>query len=160
MSDPGKPLTLTELQTFWSNCPWGVIAIGANGDVRAVNGAVEQHAAIAGKDWHGMSEATLVAKLGASGLEHSRVETAGELRAIHFLHSITARSGQERNLSRLAEELREPLASIYGFAELLLTQSYDEDTRLDLTETLVRQVELMSGLINERLDISRTRNLP
>jgi signal transduction histidine kinase len=55
-------------------------------------------------------------------------------------------------LSRIAELLREPLASIYGFAELLLTQNYDEETRLDLTATLLEQVEVMSNIINSELD--------
>ncbi len=58
-------------------------------------------------------------------------------------------------LSHIAELLREPLASIYGFAELLLTQNYDEETRLDLTATLLEQVEVMSNIINSELD---TRN--
>lgn len=58
-------------------------------------------------------------------------------------------------LSRVAELLRAPLASIYGFAELLLTQDYDEETRCDLTATLLEQVEVMSNIINSELD---TRN--
>lgn len=58
-------------------------------------------------------------------------------------------------LSHVAELLREPLASIYGFAELLLTQDYDEATRRDLTATLLEQVEVMSNIINSELD---TRN--
>ena len=58
-------------------------------------------------------------------------------------------------LSHIAELLREPLASIYGFAELLLTQNYDEETRRDLTATLLEQVEVMSNIINSELD---TRN--
>jgi K+-sensing histidine kinase KdpD len=58
-------------------------------------------------------------------------------------------------LSHIAELLREPLASIYGFAELLLTQNYDEETRRDLTATLLEQVEVMSNIINNELD---TRN--
>lgn len=63
--------------------------------------------------------------------------------------------GCSEKLSRIAELLREPLASIYGFAELLLTQDYDEDLRRDLTATLLEQVEVMSNIINRELD---TRN--
>jgi signal transduction histidine kinase len=48
--------------------------------------------------------------------------------------------------------LREPMASIYGFAELLLTQNYDEETRRDLTSTLMEQVDVMSNIINNGLD--------
>jgi signal transduction histidine kinase len=60
-------------------------------------------------------------------------------------------------LAHIAEALREPLASIYGFTELLLTQDYDEETRIDLTSTLLDQIEIMSNLINEQLDV-RTLN--
>ena len=66
-----------------------------------------------------------------------------------------ANSDYNVKLSRIAELLREPLASIYGFAELLLTQNYDEETRRDLTATLLEQVEVMSNIINTELD---TRN--
>jgi signal transduction histidine kinase len=58
-------------------------------------------------------------------------------------------------LAHIAEALREPLASIYGFSELLLTQDYDEETRIDLTSTLLDQVEVMSNLINEQLDVRK-----
>ena len=67
----------------------------------------------------------------------------------------TADSDCDVRLSHIAELLREPLASIYGFAELLLTQNYDEETRRDLTATLLEQVEVMSNIINSELD---TRN--
>ena len=50
--------------------------------------------------------------------------------------------------------LREPLASIFGFAELLLTQNYPDDVRLDLTETLLNQVEAMANILNERLNLT------
>jgi signal transduction histidine kinase len=63
-----------------------------------------------------------------------------------------ANSDYNVKLSRIAELLREPLASIYGFAELLLTQNYDEETRRDLTATLLEQVEVMSNIINSELD--------
>jgi len=56
-------------------------------------------------------------------------------------------------MSHVAELLREPLASIYGFAELLLTQNYDEETRRDLTATLLEQIEVMSNIINSELDM-------
>ncbi len=69
--------------------------------------------------------------------------------------SDAANNDHSMKLSRIAELLREPLASIYGFAELLLTQNYDEETRLDLTATLLEQVEVMSNIINSELD---TRN--
>lgn len=159
MKTPDGPVTAAMLEEIWSLCPWGVASIDRAGNVSAVNVAFEQHTGTAGSDLLGASEATLVAQLGSLPLERTRVEGEGDgqLRAAHFFRRASSQARQERDLSLLAEALREPLASIYGFAELLLTQGYDEDTRLDLTETLLKQVELLSDLINERLDVSKAQ---
>ena len=86
---------------------------------------------------------------------HRRVDAAGSsLSAIHYFPPVTAAGNTDLRLSRLAEVLREPLTSIYGFAELLLTQDYPEEIRDDLMATLLKQVEVMSNIINEDLDIS------
>ncbi|HRE13362.1 MAG TPA: PAS domain S-box protein [Usitatibacteraceae bacterium] len=58
-------------------------------------------------------------------------------------------------LSTAAHELRTPMASIFGFSELLLRRSYDENTRRDLLETVHRQAGLLINLLNELLDLSR-----
>jgi signal transduction histidine kinase len=58
-------------------------------------------------------------------------------------------------LSHAAHELRTPMASIYGFSELLLTQKFDETERQDLLSTVFRQSELMISIINELLDLAR-----
>ncbi len=58
-------------------------------------------------------------------------------------------------LSTAAHELRTPMASIFGFTELLLTQSFDEDNRRDLLTTMYQQSELMIKIINELLDLVR-----
>ena len=58
-------------------------------------------------------------------------------------------------LSTAAHELRTPMASIYGFAEVLLMQEHDEETRRELLGIIYRQSELMAKVINELLDIAR-----
>lgn len=58
-------------------------------------------------------------------------------------------------LSTAAHELRTPMASIYGYSELLLHESYDEATRKELLGTVHRQSELMASIINELLDLAR-----
>lgn len=58
-------------------------------------------------------------------------------------------------LSTAAHELRTPMASIFGFSELLLRRNYDEKTRRDLLETVHRQAGLLINLLNELLDLSR-----
>ena len=58
-------------------------------------------------------------------------------------------------ISIAAHELRTPMASIYGFTELLLSQQFDEAERIDLLGTIFKQSELMISIINEMLDIAR-----
>ena len=58
-------------------------------------------------------------------------------------------------LSHAAHELRTPMASIYGFTELLMTQDFDEAERRDFLDTIYRQSELMISIINELLDLAR-----
>jgi signal transduction histidine kinase len=58
-------------------------------------------------------------------------------------------------LSHAAHELRTPMASIYGFSELLLEMELDEPTRRDLLETIHRQTRWLVDIINELLDLAR-----
>ena len=58
-------------------------------------------------------------------------------------------------LSTAAHELRTPLASIYGFAELLLTQALDEASRSEFINVIFTQSQQMSSLLNELLDLVR-----
>jgi signal transduction histidine kinase len=58
-------------------------------------------------------------------------------------------------LSSAAHELRTPMASVYGFAELLLTRDFDEATRQDLLATIHRQSGRLVKLMNDLLDLSR-----
>lgn len=146
-----------EIETAWSHCPWGMVAIDINGKVCATNHGFEHQSGISSERVLGMSEADFDHQLIRTHLvEQHRVElSGGELRAIHYLHGTNhsmVDAATELQLALIAEALREPLASIYGFAELLLTQNYDESTRKDLTEMLMLQSEAMVNLINERLD--------
>ncbi|MDD5296135.1 MAG: ATP-binding protein [Rhodocyclaceae bacterium] len=58
-------------------------------------------------------------------------------------------------LSTAAHELRTPMASIYGFSELLLTQAFDPHTQKELLQTIYNQSGLLTSIINELLDLSR-----
>ena len=58
-------------------------------------------------------------------------------------------------LSTAAHELRTPMTSIYGFSELLLTQEFDAAMRRELVETIHRNANLMTSIINELLDLAR-----
>ena len=58
-------------------------------------------------------------------------------------------------LSHAAHELRTPMASIYGFSELLISQDFDEATRKDLLLTIHKQTAWLVDIINELLDLVR-----
>src|SRR5581483_5580475 len=69
----------------------------------------------------------------------------------------------EREVHRMKEdfvglvshELRTPLAAIYGFAELLLQRERLSDTARTFVETMYKEADRMSGLVNDFLDIER-----
>ena len=58
-------------------------------------------------------------------------------------------------LSTAAHELRTPMACIYGFAEVLLTQEFDTKTTHEFLTTIYHQSELITSIINELLDLAR-----
>ncbi len=58
-------------------------------------------------------------------------------------------------LSTAAHELRTPLASIYGFAELMISRQMTPERQQELLSTIHRQAQLLINLINELLDLSR-----
>lgn len=58
-------------------------------------------------------------------------------------------------LATAAHELRTPLASVYGFAELLLQFDHDAETRRDMLETIHKQASYLVDMLNELLDLAR-----
>jgi PAS domain S-box-containing protein len=91
-----------------------------------------------------------------TGLRLSKAETVSQ---ILYFRDITHETEVDRLksefLSTAAHELRTPMASIYGFTELLMTQDFDEAERRDFLDTIYRQSELMISIINELLDLAR-----
>lgn len=58
-------------------------------------------------------------------------------------------------LSTAAHELRTPMASIYGFSELMLAQKFSDEEQAEFLGAIYRQSELMIAIINELLDLAR-----
>lgn len=148
------------LQALWQRSLYGIAAIDNEGRVIAVNPTFERCTGLDQAAVIGLTEDDFnLAILATPVRECNRVDVAVEgLRALYYLRVRSGSTPQNTmaiKLAHIAEALREPLASIYGFSELLLTQDYDEETRIDLTSTLLDQVEVMSNLINEQLDVRK-----
>jgi signal transduction histidine kinase len=58
-------------------------------------------------------------------------------------------------LSTAAHELRTPMASVYGFAEVLMTQELEADERAELLGIIYKQSGRMADILNELLDLAR-----
>ena len=78
---------------------------------------------------------------------------------IMYLRDITHETEVERLKSKFmsmaAHELRNPMASIYGFTEILHTHDLTEDERKEFLEIIYRQSEHMMAILNELLDLAR-----
>ncbi len=93
-------------------------------------------------------------------LERSaRGGSGGDGATVLYFRDVTRETEVDRMksefLSTAAHELRTPMASIRGFSELLLRRQYDEATRRDLVETILKQSVRLTGLLNELLDLAR-----
>ncbi|MDP1870959.1 MAG: ATP-binding protein [Gallionella sp.] len=90
------------------------------------------------------------------GLRESKSQTVSQ---ILYLRNITHETEVDRLksefLSTAAHELRTPMASIYGYSELLLAREFTPDEQHEFLSTIYRQSELMISIINELLDIAR-----
>jgi signal transduction histidine kinase len=58
-------------------------------------------------------------------------------------------------LSTAAHELRTPMASVFGFSEVLLSQEYDATTQHEFLTIIYQQSKLMADILDELLDLAR-----
>ncbi len=88
-----------------------------------------------------------------------RLAETDNLSQILYFRDVTHETEVDRMksefLSTAAHELRTPMASIYGYAELLLAQEFDDESRKELLQTIFSQSEVMASIINELLDLAR-----
>lgn len=76
-----------------------------------------------------------------------------------YLRDVTRETEVDRMksefLSTAAHELRTPMASIMGFAELLMLREFSPEQTKDMLGTMHRQARRLTDLINELLDLAR-----
>ena len=70
-------------------------------------------------------------------------------------HESEVESLKSEFLATAAHELRTPMASIYGFSEILLTQTTDAESQKEFLDIIYKQSKLMVQILNELLDLAR-----
>lgn len=92
-------------------------------------------------------------------LQRSVRRAGGATEYVLYLRDVTRETEVDRMksefLSSATHELRTPLASIFGYAELLLKREYPEARRREMLETIHRQARQLTQLVNELLDLAR-----
>ena len=88
-----------------------------------------------------------------------RVSDSGKVSQILYLRDVTHETEVDRMksefLSTAAHELRTPMASIFGYSELMLAEDFPKEERHEFLGIIYRQSELMIAIINELLDLVR-----
>jgi signal transduction histidine kinase len=121
------------------------------------NGAATASAPGAGREQrHKIELADASKRVLEVGLRESPGESVTQ---ILYLHDISRETEvdlmKSEFLSTAAHELRTPMASIFGFSEVLLHQELDEASRTEFLTIIHKQAELMSTILNELLDLAR-----
>ncbi len=90
------------------------------------------------------------------GLKHSKSDTVSQ---ILYFQDVTYQSEVDQMksefLSTAAHELRTPMASIYGFSEIMLAYEFSPAEQREYLTAIHNQSELMASIVNELLDLAR-----
>ena len=88
-----------------------------------------------------------------------RAGTGQQVSEILYFRDVTSETEVDHMksefLSTAAHELRTPMASIYGYAELLIAMEFSEAERKTFLGSIYQQAKLMASIINELLDLAR-----
>ena len=88
-----------------------------------------------------------------------RISDIASVSQILYFRDVTHETEVDRMksefLSTAAHELRTPMASIYGYTELMLNHSFSEVEKREFLGTIFNQSSLMVSIINELLDLAR-----
>ena len=90
------------------------------------------------------------------GLRNSQAQTVSQ---ILYFRDVTQETQIDRMksefMSTAAHELRTPMASIYGYSELMLSHDFTEAERREFLQIIHTQSERMVSIISELLDLAR-----
>ena len=88
-----------------------------------------------------------------------RQTTASSVSLVLYISDETRQHELDRMKSEFltlaAHELRTPMASIFGFVELLIHREFSDAKRADMLNRIHRQSKLMINILNELLDLAR-----
>ena len=88
-----------------------------------------------------------------------RLSQAASVSQILYFRDVTHESEVDQMksefLSTAAHELRTPMASIYGFSEVMLAYEFSEEEKREFLTAIHSQAELMASIVNELLDLAR-----
>lgn len=88
-----------------------------------------------------------------------RASPSSTVSQILYLHDVTHETEVDQMksefLATAAHELRTPMASIFGYAEVLLHEKFDAATQHEFLNTIYTQSKLMVNILNELLDLAR-----
>src|SRR5579875_2148770 len=96
-----------------------------------------------------------VISVAASPVRRAGGEVSGIVAVFRVTRQREAEHLKDELISLVSHELRTPLASIVGFSELLLLREPLSDTGRSCAETINREAQRLSILINDFLDIER-----
>jgi signal transduction histidine kinase len=94
-----------------------------------------------------------VLQLGLRASQSSSVSQILYLRDV--THEAEVDQMKSEFLATAAHELRTPMASIFGYAEVLLNEKFDDATQREFLNTIYVQSKLMTNILNELLDLAR-----
>lgn len=90
---------------------------------------------------------------------HMRDKDGKLVGVVRYFRDVTYESEVDRMksefLSTAAHELRTPMASVFGFSELLLKRDFPQDKTREMIDIIHRQAGHLVTLLNELLDLAR-----
>ena len=94
---------------------------------------------------------------GRSLLVNSRpLPTGGAVLVLHDVSELRRLETVRRDfVANVSHELKTPLTSISGYAETLLSENPDEDTRRIFLRTILTNAQRIQSLVDDQLDLSR-----